>query len=179
MRPALFLDRDGVINIDHAYVHKIEDFEFIDGIFDLCRAAVERGYLLLVITNQSGIARGFFTETDFQILTQWMCERFVDHNAPITEVFYCPYHPTGAVGKYRKDTFDRKPYPGMILKALQKYSVDPSSSLLIGDKQSDIQAGQAAGIRTTVLFDHNGQEANSHSATKCIRSLREAIGLLC
>ncbi len=178
MKSALFLDRDGVINVDHAYVHKVEDFEFIDGIFELCKAAVKKGYLVFVVTNQTGIGRGYYTEADFQTLTHWMCDRFLDHGVEITEVFHCPYHPTEALGGFRRESFDRKPNPGMILKALQKYSVDATSSVLIGDKESDIQAARAAGIGTTVLYAPAGSINVSSDADCTIRALREALLLL-
>ncbi len=143
---ALFLDRDGVINHDAGYTSSIENFNFIDGIFDLCRKAKQLGYLIIVVTNQAGIGRGYYSEEDFLKLTEWMCERFKAEGAPITEVFYCPYHPEHGLGEYRKDSFDRKPNPGMILNAAKKYKIDLGHSIMIGDKESDMQAAIKAGV---------------------------------
>lgn len=151
MNKALFLDRDGVINVEKNYVYKIEDFEFIDGIFELVRSYQEQGYLIFVITNQAGIGRGYYTEDDFLNLTDWMLERFEEQGIKITEVYYCPYHPTHGIGEYLKDSIDRKPNPGMILKAKEKYDIDLGNSVLIGDKESDIEAGKAAGILKLIL----------------------------
>lgn len=145
-RKALFLDRDGVINVDRNYVHRIEDFEFLPGIFELCAAAVERGYLIVVITNQAGIGRGLYTEADFQQLTAWMVDAFLQRGIDIARVYHCPYHPTAGIGKFRRESFDRKPNPGMLLKARDDLNLDLAGSLFIGDKDSDMAAGLAAGV---------------------------------
>ena len=118
---ALFLDRDGVINQDLGYTSRVEDFRFIDGIFDLCRSATQSRYLLIVVTNQAGIGRGYYSEKDFWALTEWMRERFKAEDAPLTDVFYCPFHPQHGVGDYKKQSFDRKPNPGMLLRASEKH----------------------------------------------------------
>jgi len=152
LNKALFLDRDGVINIEKNYVYKIEDFLFIDGIFELVGFFKEKGYKIIVITHQTGIARGFYTEEDFKILNDWMLKEFELRNAAIDEVYYCPDHPEHGIGEYKKDSFDRKPNPGMILKAKEKFSLDLKSSWLIGDKMSDIQAAINAGIGNNVLL---------------------------
>ena len=151
-RPALFLDRDGVINIDHAYVYKKENFELIDGIFELCKRAIKLGYQIFVITNQAGIGRGYYSEQDFLDLTYWMCEVFKSHGVLIDKVYFCPFHPEHGVGKYKQDSFYRKPNPGMILQAAKEFNVDLERSFLVGDKESDIQAGVAAGIGNNILF---------------------------
>lgn len=151
MNKALFLDRDGVINVEKNYVYKIEDFEFIDGIFELVKSYQENGFLIIVITNQAGIGRGYYTEEDFHKLNNWMIEQFKQRGIKITEVYYCPYHPTHGIGEYLKDSFDRKPNPGMILKAQDKYKIDLSQSVLIGDKESDIEAGERVGVNKLIL----------------------------
>jgi D-glycero-D-manno-heptose 1,7-bisphosphate phosphatase len=133
---AVFLDRDGVINHNHGYVHKCEDFDFIEGIFDVVRQAVEQNYKLIVITNQAGIARGFYTEEQFHQLTDWMCEQFSAAGAPISRVYFSPYHPTAGIGKYLKDDVSRKPHPGMILQAQNDLEIDLNRSVLIGDKSA-------------------------------------------
>lgn len=147
---ALFLDRDGVINVERGHVHRRESFEFIPGIFELCLAAQEMGYLLVVVTNQAGIARGYYSESDFNDLTNWMLDRFLEKNVRITRLYYCPYHPVFGIGNYRYDSPDRKPNPGMLLRAQSDLNLDLGASLLIGDKLSDIQAGWAAGVGTQI-----------------------------
>jgi D-glycero-D-manno-heptose 1,7-bisphosphate phosphatase len=149
---ALFLDRDGVINIDYPYVHSREEFHFQKGIFELCRAAQSLNYLLLVVTNQSGIARGYFTEVDFLELTEWMLDRFAEQQIYIARVYFCPFHPVYGVGRYKSDTPFRKPHPGMLFRARTDFSLDLAASVLIGDKQLDMEAAQAAGIGTKILF---------------------------
>jgi len=146
----LFLDRDGVINIDKGYVHKIEDFEFIDGIFELCKEYQEKGYLIIVITNQAGIARGYYTEEDFKKLTDWMLNEFRKRDVIITDVFYCPHHP-----EFTGECECRKPKPGMILEAAKKYNIDLENSVLIGDKITDIIAGEQAKIGMCILVQNN------------------------
>lgn len=160
-RRALFLDRDGVINVDHGYVHRSEDFEFIEGIFDLCRYAHAQGWLLVVVTNQAGIARGMYTEETFHELTRWMLARFAAEGAPITAVYYCPTHPTAGEGDYRRESFRRKPNPGMLLEAAQDHGIDLASSVLVGDKGSDIEAGHSAGVGTCVLFEKERNPCSS------------------
>ncbi len=149
---ALILDRDGVVNLDKDYVHRIDDFEFIDGIFDLCRDAAAQGYLIFIITNQSGIGRGYYTEADFHALTDWMKARFQEEGVTITQVYFCPYHPVHGIGKYKQDSHDRKPNPGMILRAAQDYDLDLPNCILVGDRESDMKAAQTAGIGHKVLY---------------------------
>jgi len=176
---ALFLDRDGVINHDSGYTAKAADFKFIDGIFDLCREAKRLGYLLIVVTNQAGIGRGYYTEDDFFTLTKWMCERFEHEHAPLTAVFHCPNHPEHGIGPYKIDSFDRKPNPGMLLRAAEIHGVDLSRSIMIGDKDSDMQAAFKAGAGVRCHYLVNGhEEALSHCATHRLSSLVAAIALL-
>lgn len=176
---ALFLDRDGVINHDSGYTSRAEDFVFIDGIFELCRAAREAGYLLIVVTNQAGIGRGYYSEQDFLSLTSWMRRRFEEEGAPITDVFHCPYHPEHGVGEYRQDSFDRKPNPGMLLRAAEKCGIDLANSIMIGDKDSDMQAARSAGvgIRCHYLAVEGEEGKVSVAATHHVRSLGDAIVL--
>lgn len=150
---ALFLDRDGVINVDHGYVHRKSDFEFVEGIFDLCRAATALGHEVFVVTNQAGIGRGYYTESQFLELTEWMCGVFRMRGVEIGRVYHCPYHPEHGLGAFRQDAFCRKPNPGMILQAAEEYGLDLGASLLIGDSHTDIQAGRAAGVGCNILFD--------------------------
>ena len=173
MRKALFLDRDGVINEDGNYIFQQEEFRFIDGIFELCRAAQEKEYLLIVTTNQSGIARGYYTEDDFWKLTFWMCGEFEKQGVRIDKVFYCPFHPEKGIGKYKIDSCDRKPNPGMILKAQKEFDIDLEHSIIIGDKDSDMAAGRSAGLQHLLLFP--GQYVCSRDKdVKIIKTLDEA-----
>jgi len=163
---ALFLDRDGVINVERGYVHRREAFCFQAGIFDLCRAAQMLGYLLLVVTNQAGIARGYYTESDFLELTEWMIREFAARGVDIAHVYYCPYHPIHGIGAYQYDSPDRKPKPGMILRARADFGLDLASSVLVGDKSSDIAAADAAGVGTKILL-RTGGEADEICLGEC------------
>ncbi|WDE07490.1 D-glycero-beta-D-manno-heptose 1,7-bisphosphate 7-phosphatase [Thalassomonas viridans] len=166
MAKALFLDRDGIINIDHGYVHKIENFEFVDGIFELCRLAMTKGYDIFVITNQAGIARGLYAVSDFEKLTSWMLAQFEKQYINIREVFYCPHHPTKGVNEFKMSCQCRKPAPGMILQAQEKYNLDLGASIFIGDKPSDMQAAEAAGINNRILVASRYLEEEGESAGK-------------
>ena len=168
MNKALFLDRDGVINVDQPYVHRHEDFQFQEGIFELCRAAQTLGYLLVIATNQAGIGRGYYTEAEFLDLTEWMTQRFAEQQIRITRVYYCPYHPVHAVGPYKRDSLDRKPAPGMLLRAKKELNVDLPSSILIGDKLSDIYAAQAAGVGTAILLRSRVAQVEMRHSRFCI-----------
>jgi D-glycero-D-manno-heptose 1,7-bisphosphate phosphatase len=152
---ALFLDRDGIINIERDYVHTIEEFEFVEGLFELCRTAQRRGFLLVVITNQAGIARGYYTEEEFATLTTWMVEALASEHVDIAKVYYCPFHPDGSVERYRADSPDRKPNPGMLLRARDELDLDLGSCVLIGDRLSDIEAGRNAGVGRLCLIPHS------------------------
>lgn len=169
---ALFLDRDGVINRDHGYVHRPDNFEFIDGIFELGRTAVALGYDLVVVTNQAGIGRGFYTEADFHAITDWMAARFVAEGAPLRDVLFSPYHPEHGVGHYRKESPDRKPGPGMMLKAAEKYGISLADSVMLGDNDTDMLAASRAGIQVRCLFAPEGGPA-SPNATHVVSSLEE------
>lgn len=158
-RPALFLDRDGVINVDHAYVCRPEHFEFVDGIFELCRTARQRGYLIFVVTNQAGIGRGYYTEQDFLDLTDWMHEVFRAQGIVIDKVYFCPCHPECGIGQYKVESPFRKPGPGMLLQAAEEFGVDLAGSVLVGDKETDIQAGIAAGVTCNLLYAPSGLDA--------------------
>lgn len=165
-RRALFLDRDGTVNVDRHYVHKIDDFVFLDGIFDLTRLAGQRGYRIIVVTNQSGIERGYFSEDDFRILTEWMVARFRDEGVVIDAVFHSP----SLTGE------DRKPKPGMFLKARAKFGLDLAASVSLGDKERDVEAGLAAGVGTNLLFSDS--VAPPTRATAVVRRLRDVANWL-
>ena len=141
---AVFLDRDGVINIDHGYVYKIEDFEFVEGIFDELRRYKDEGYIFIVVTNQSGIGRGYYKEEDFLKLTNYMIKEFEKRGIEIKKVYYCPHTPA-------ENCECRKPKPGMLLKAQGEFDIDMKNSVMIGDKESDMEAGKRAGVGRLVF----------------------------
>ena len=177
MKKAAFLDRDGVINIDHAYVHKIEEFDWVPGVLEAARTLSNAGYLLVVITNQSGIGRGYYDESDFARLTDWMKARFAKAGAPIAGVYFCPHHPEKASPPYRTDCQCRKPHPGMLLKAAADLGIDLPSSIMFGDKPSDMTAGRSAGCLERVLLgtDGIGIPTSSSDATQTFQSLACAV----
>jgi D-glycero-D-manno-heptose 1,7-bisphosphate phosphatase len=168
---ALFLDRDGVINVDHAYVYRPGDFDFVPGIFELCQYAQEKGYKIIVVTNQAGIGRGYYSENDFHSLTEWMCEEFEKEGIQVLDVFFCPYHPIGGVGSYKRYSDCRKPEPGMILEAQKRHDLSLERSVLVGDKESDIEAGLSAGISTNILFQPNKASEGSKACAVVSRLL--------
>ena len=142
---ALFLDRDGVINVDIEHLHRIEDCVFCDGIFDLARKYYQNGYKLIVVTNQAGIGKGLYTEEEYFKLRDFIHRRFKEEGCPITAEYYCPYHPDGK-GKYKRKSFFRKPNPGMILKAKKQFNLNLKLSVLIGDNYSDYETGVRSDI---------------------------------
>ena len=148
---AVFLDRDGVINVDHGYVHKLEHFEFVDGIFEACCHFQTLGHLLIVVTNQSGIARGMYSKKQFQTLTDWMIDCFRDKGVEISRVYHCPHHPDYG-SELERYCNCRKPKPGMIEQAIDDYQLNPSECVMVGDKKSDMEAAQAAGIGRMILI---------------------------
>ncbi|WP_018693855.1 D-glycero-beta-D-manno-heptose 1,7-bisphosphate 7-phosphatase [Algicola sagamiensis] len=155
---AVFLDRDGVINIDHGYVYQPEEFEFVPGVFEACQKFHALGYLIVVVTNQSGIGRGYYTVEDFNTLSIWMRKAFQAHDIPIAAIEFCPHHPEKATEEYLKDCECRKPRPGMLIKAAEDWDIDLSQSIMIGDKCSDMQAAQASGVPMRVLVAKNGEK---------------------
>jgi D-glycero-D-manno-heptose 1,7-bisphosphate phosphatase len=157
----IFLDRDGVINNEINYLFKIDDFEFIDGVFDACKYLLSQEYIIIVITNQSGISRGYYSEYDFQIITNWMINQFNKNDINITDVFYCPHLPDNNCNC-------RKPKPGMLLEAKYKYNIDMQKSWLIGDKEADIIAANRAGINNTVLVKSGHKIDETFSKAKFI-----------
>ena len=148
---ALFLDRDGVVNVEVGYLHRIEDVEFVPGIFSLCRTAMRLGYRLVVVTNQAGIARGFYTEADFEALMTWMRDVLRVEGIELDAVYHCPYHPEHGVGEYRREHEDRKPGTGMLRRAAREFEISLADSVMVGDRCSDIAAANRAGLRQAFL----------------------------
>ena len=154
----IFLDRDGVINKEVNYLHKIDDFEFIDGIFDACLHFQSLSYKIIIITNQSGISRGYYSHSDYQKVTQWMLDQFRYKNINILDIFNCPHGPDS-------NCDCRKPKPGMFLKAKAKHNTDMEKSWMIGDKERDTIAAKSVGIDNTILVrsSHRIDEPNSNA----------------
>ena len=155
----IFLDRDGVINKEVNYLHKIDDFEFINGVFDTCLYFQNLGYEIIIITNQSGISRGYYSESDYQKLTLWMINQFKKSNIKILDIFHCPHGPDSICDC-------RKPMPGMFLNAKTKHNIDMEKSWMIGDKEVDVTAANASGIHNTILVrsGHKIDESKSKAS---------------
>jgi D-glycero-D-manno-heptose 1,7-bisphosphate phosphatase len=178
-RTALFLDRDGIVNTDTGYVHRIEDFRFVEGIFPLCRAAVAQDLLLIVVTNQSGIARGHYSAADFAALSQWMMRRFAEEGTPLTRVIGCPHHPDFPAARSTVPCICRKPAPGMLLKAMEDFQIDPAVSIILGDRATDLEAGRRSGVGMRLLLRRpDGAPEDTHDATHVVDSLAEAEALI-
>lgn len=153
MKKAIFLDRDGVINKDNGYVSKIDDFDFIDGVFEALKGFQDLGFLLIVVTNQSGIGRGYYGIKNFEKLNSFMLGEFEKKDIKIDKVYFCPHSP--------EDNCEcRKPKPGMILQGLKEFDINPQNCILIGDKSSDIQAAKAANLGKAYQIGKDFQDLN-------------------
>src|SRR5262245_60123437 len=176
---ALFLDRDGVINVDHGYVHHRDQFDFVPGIFELARFWTnELSRPIVVVSNQSGIGRGYFDETAYAEVTRFMCDRFAAEGAAVAKVYHCPYHPIDGIGAYRADHPWRKPNPGMLLQAAADLDLDLARSAIIGDRSSDMAAGAAAGIGLRILLGAPPVEAEASLPYHVVADLPQAVALL-
>lgn len=158
MRKVIFLDRDGTINIEKSYLHKWEDFEFEKNAIEGLKELKNLGYEFIVVTNQSGIGRGYYTEEDLVTLNNQMTEKLKEFGIEILECFYCPHHPEKGIGKYKVDCNCRKPNPGMLLEGIKKYDVDIENSFMIGDKKGDLEAGKKAGLKSILVLTGYGKK---------------------
>jgi D-glycero-D-manno-heptose 1,7-bisphosphate phosphatase len=174
-RRAAFLDRDGVINRDHGYVYRIEDFEFLPGVVAALVQLAQQGYLLVVVTNQSGIGRGLYTEQDFVTLSEQVAERLASAGVAFAAVRHCPHHPDALLAQWRSVCDCRKPAPGMIVDAAAELDIDLAASILVGDKASDIAAGRAAGVGRCFLVgaspDRGAADAVFADLSACVAAL--------
>jgi len=168
----IFLDRDGVINHEVGYLHKIEDFQFINGVFEACLQFQSLNFQIVVISNQSGISRGYYSESDFHKVNNWMLDQFKRQGINILDVFFCPHGP--------KDGCEcRKPKPGMLFQAKQKHGIDMSRSWMIGDTETDMIAANAAGINDTILVRSGHDiDAKNSSAKYILNSIKEAQSII-
>ena len=172
-KKALFLDRDGVINFDKGYVHTPEQCVFIDGIKNLLQKAKALNYIIIIITNQSGIGRGYYNEEEFHLFMKWLNKSLGNL---IDDYYFCPFHEDYGMGKYKRKSFDRKPNPGMINKAIKYHNIDPLNSIFIGDNISDMVAADRANIKRKLLL--RNEETNTEVKFKIINNLKEANSYL-
>ncbi|VFP81855.1 D-glycero-beta-D-manno-heptose-1,7-bisphosphate 7-phosphatase [Candidatus Erwinia haradaeae] len=163
--PAIFFDRDGTINIDHGYISDSNNFEFIDGAIEAMHELITMGFILVLITNQSGIGRGIFSEDKFMRLTLWMSSFLKKHHIHLTAIYFCPHHPNAVIEKFRQSCDCRKPKPGMLLAAQKKLRINMLNSYMIGDKIEDMQAAKAAGIGTKILIQNQNIINSTNSKT--------------
>lgn len=176
-RRAVFLDRDGVINLDKAYVHRWEDFEFAPGAIEAMRQLKAAGYDLVVVTNQSGIARGMYTQDQFRQLTEHMCEELARFDARPAAVYHCPHHPSGSVAEFAVDCLCRKPQPGLVLEAARDLQLSLVDSIMVGDKPSDMEAARAAGVGRAykVASDNELSDEGDGGADAAFANLLECV----
>jgi len=153
----LFLDRDGVINEDFGYVHKVSDFKFKEGVINLLKALSKKSFALIIITNQSGIGRGYYRHSDFEKLNNWMINTLLEKKINLIDVFYCPHAP-------ESNCECRKPKPGMLLEAIKKYNIDVDRAWMLGDNETDIIAANNAGINKTILITNESKHIESRAA---------------
>ncbi|MHA4988244.1 D-glycero-beta-D-manno-heptose 1,7-bisphosphate 7-phosphatase [Cetobacterium somerae] len=158
MRKVIFLDRDGTINVEKSYLYKWKDFEFEKNAIEGLKELKNLGYEFIVVTNQSGIGRGYYTEEDLVTLNNQMTEKLKEFGIEILECFYCPHHPEKGIGKYKVDCNCRKPNPGMLLEGIKKYDVDIENSFMIGDKKGDLEAGKKAGLKSILVLTGYGKK---------------------
>ncbi|QHS52971.1 D-glycero-beta-D-manno-heptose 1,7-bisphosphate 7-phosphatase [Edaphobacter sp. 12200R-103] len=169
---ALFLDRDGVVNVEIGYLSRIEDVEFVPGIFSLCRTAMRLGYRLVIVTNQAGIARGYYDEAAFESLMDWMREQMYAQGVELDGVYYCPYHPEHGIKDYKREHEDRKPGTGMLRKAMKELDISLADSVMVGDRCSDIAAANSAGLRQAFLLEGT-ENAGCSGHSLAVKSLAE------
>lgn len=177
---AVFIDRDGVINEERNYVHRIDDFVLLAGVLDGLKLLNGAGYRLIVVTNQAGIARGYYSQKEMDILHEHLHKNLALHGVTLDAIYFCPHHPQGEVKSFAIDCNCRKPAPGMILQAAREFDLDLAKSVLIGDKLSDVQAGKNAGVGKTVLVKsgHNLEPSAILEADLVAADLLDAARIL-
>jgi D-glycero-D-manno-heptose 1,7-bisphosphate phosphatase len=177
-RPAVFLDRDGTLNKEVNYLHKIENFEWVPGAPQAVKRLNELGGPVLVVTNQSGVARGYYTEEDVDRLHAWMNEALAEIGATVDAFYYCPYHPDGAVEEYRGRSHCRKPNAGMFEEAMAEWDVDPARSFVVGDKNTDLLPGNELGMTTFLVRTGHGETEDETVADHVVADVGAAADLI-
>lgn len=180
MNKAVFLDRDGTINIDKHYLYKREDFEYLDGAVNALRRLTEAGYLLVVITNQSGIARGYYTEQDFLSLNDWMITDLANKGVEICKTYYCPHYPESNEGRYSQVCECRKPATGLFWRAKEELDIDMEQSYAVGDKLRDLSICNESGVRGFLINNAGDNKENNDSEAwyrRCA-NLDEAVDMI-
>jgi D-glycero-D-manno-heptose 1,7-bisphosphate phosphatase len=174
---AVFLDRDGTINVDKGYVHRIADFEFLPGAVDALALLARAGIDIIVVSNQSGIARGLFSETDLAAVNAHMTAELLRHGVKLAGIYVCPHHPQGSVPRYRLVCACRKPRPGLLIAAMRARGLEAREAVMIGDKNSDVDAGRAAGLSATYLVETGRAASDDHIARAkyVVPDLRSAV----
>ena len=155
-KPVVFFDRDGTLNVDKDYLHKIEDFEWMPGAIEAIKYVHEQGYLAIVITNQSGVARGYYPEADILAIHDYMNAELKKHGAYLDGLYYCPHHPGGAVPEYSYECDCRKPKPGLIEQACRDFPIELGLSYMVGDSQRDLECARRAGVPEQQLLLYKG-----------------------
>ena len=177
-RPAIFLDRDGTLNKEVNYLHKIENFEWVPGAPGAVKRLNDLGVPVLVVTNQSGVARGYYDEAAVERLHAWMNEELAEVGARIDAFYFCPYHPEGTVEKYRAMSHCRKPNPGMFETAMEEWEVDPARSVVVGDKNTDLVPGKELGMTTILVRTGHGDTEDDTVADHVVRDVGAAVDLI-
>lgn len=168
MNKAVFLDRDGTINVDKEYVHKVKDLEFIPGVLEALAKLAKMEYRIIIITSQSGIGRGYYTQNDYEIFTNNMLNKIKRYGGRIDAVYFCPHHPNAGCEC-------RKPKPKMILDAAKDFNIKLSKSYMIGDKKADVEMGRNAGCKTISVMTGKGEKSNADYAAKNLADAIDAI----
>jgi D-glycero-D-manno-heptose 1,7-bisphosphate phosphatase len=177
-RPAVFLDRDGTLNKEVNYLHQIENFEWVPGAPEAIRRVNELGVPALVVTNQSGVARGYFGEEEVEQLHAFMEEELAKIGATVDAFYYCPYHPEGTVEEYRSLSHCRKPNPGMFEDAIEEWAVDPARSFVVGDKNTDLIPGTELGMTTILVRTGHGDEEDEGVPDHVVDDVSAAVSLI-
>ena len=173
MNKAIFLDRDGTINREKKYVFKIEDFEINDGVIEGLKQLQDAGFILIVITNQSGIARGYYDENDFHKLNDWMTKYFLNYGIKIAHTYYCPHLPNSKISLYNQICNCRKPELGLFLQAINDYNIDLSKSFAIGDKNRDLEICKKSDCRGFQIMNSN--ECKAYENIENVKNFMEAV----
>jgi D-glycero-D-manno-heptose 1,7-bisphosphate phosphatase len=173
---AVFLDRDGTINVEKEYVYRVEEFEFVPGAIEGLQLLFRANIDIIVVTNQAGIAKGIFSESDLAAVNQHMITELLGHGVKLAGIYFCPHHPQATVPLYRKVCSCRKPNPGLLVTAMRQRGIAPSEAVMVGDRNSDVEAGRALRL-TTYLVEtgYGAREKHETNATYVVPDLLSAV----